>query len=276
MNKVNPFFPLVALLAASLPLTAVTAAASEQRPNIIIVFTDDQGYTDLGIHGIDPDVRTPNLDQLARDGVLFIDGYATAPQCIPSRAGLITARHQNAFGLDDNLKGPLPHEETTIAQRLRAVGYVTGMVGKWHLEIGRDAKNRPQFREDSLPHAHGFDEMFSGYMERYHATFDLQGNDLKNRSKSSSRRDTAWISRRTPRSLSWTGALATTVRSSSTWATTPRTRPCRIPPNTCSAWRTSKNSSAAWDWPPSWRWMTAWGESARSSKTWETKRPQRK
>lgn len=109
MNKINPFFPLVTLLAAFSPLTAVRAAASEQRPNIIIVFTDDQGYTDLGIHGIDPDVRTPNLDQLARDGVLFTNGYATAPQCIPSRAGLITARHQNAFGLDDNLKGPLPH-----------------------------------------------------------------------------------------------------------------------------------------------------------------------
>ncbi len=179
MHKINRFVPLVALLAASLPLTAVTVAAAEKRPNIIIVFTDDQGYTDLGIHGIDPDVRTPNIDQLARDGVLFTNGYATAPQCVPSRAGLMTARHQNAFGLEDNMKGPLPRDETTIAQRLRAVGYVTGMVGKWHLDVGRDASNRPQFREDSLPHMHGFDEMFSGNMSRYHATFDLQGNDLK-------------------------------------------------------------------------------------------------
>ncbi len=147
-------------------------------PNIIIVFTDDQGYTDLGIHGIDPDVRTPNLDQLARDGVLFANGYTTAPQCVPSRAGLITGRHQNAFGLDDNLKGPLLHSEYTIAERLRDHGYVTGMVGKWHLDLVSTAGGGQQASVDYMPHTHGFMEYFSGSLQRYHASHDLNGNML--------------------------------------------------------------------------------------------------
>ncbi len=90
-------------------------AEAADRPNIILVFTDDQGYADLGIHGADPDVRTPHLDQLARDGALFTNGYVTAPQCIPSRAGLVTGRHQNAFGLDDNHGGPLSHRPPTVS-----------------------------------------------------------------------------------------------------------------------------------------------------------------
>lgn len=95
------------LLGGSSLLTAGCTSSSEPQkaPNIIIFFTDDQGYTDLGIHGADPDVRTPNLDQLARDGVLFTNGYVTAPQCVPSRAGIISGRHQNVFGLDDNAGG---------------------------------------------------------------------------------------------------------------------------------------------------------------------------
>ncbi len=179
MNKINPLFRLVGLLAASLPLTATAAAAVEQRPNIIIVFTDDQGWTDLGIHGIDPDVRTPNLDQLARDGVLFTNGYVTAPQCVPSRAGIMTGRHQNAFGMDDNHKGPLPLTEITMADRLQAAGYATGMVGKWHLAPGRnrtfpDGKDVPDAKYD--PGHRGFEEYWNGPMVNYQANFDLQGN----------------------------------------------------------------------------------------------------
>lgn len=155
-----------------------------ERPNIIIFFTDDQGYADLGIIGSDPDVKTPHLDLLARDGVLFTRGYATAPQCIPSRAGLIAGRHQNAFGLDDNSGGPLPHSEYTIAERLRDAGYATGMVGKWHLEIAFMDEPLPCGRRhyhsiDHYPHRHGFEEMFAGYTEHYEATYDLDGNDVE-------------------------------------------------------------------------------------------------
>lgn len=155
---------------------------ADERPNIIIIFTDDQGYTDLGIHGIDPDVRTPNLDRLARDGVLFTSGYVTAPQCIPSRAGLIAGRHQNAFGVDDNTGGPLPHSEYTIARRLRDAGYVTGMVGKWHLNLVPSSTRNGghEASVDYLPHTHGFEEMFSGSLQQYHVTHDRRGNPVPN------------------------------------------------------------------------------------------------
>ena len=172
--------PLLTLLAPFLALAAASAAsaapaAPAAKPNILLIFTDDQGFTDLGIHGIDPDVRTPNLDQLARDGALFTRGYTTAPQCVPSRAGLITGRHQNAFGLDDNGSGPLAHTETTIAGRLAKIGYTTGMVGKWHLDIGRGADKGSL---DFLPHRHGFQEYFCGSLQNYHASHDLAGNAL--------------------------------------------------------------------------------------------------
>lgn len=168
----------VALMGASCSDPVEETHPPVNLPNIIIVFTDDQGYTDLGIHGIDPDVRTPNLDQLARDGVLFTSGYVTAPQCVPSRAGIISGRHQNAFGVDDNLKGPLPHSEYTIAERLRDHGYVTGMVGKWHLDLVPREGGGQQASVDYMPHAHGFMEYFSGSLNRYHASHDLDGNML--------------------------------------------------------------------------------------------------
>lgn len=72
------------------------------KPNVILIYTDDHGYTDLGALGIDKHVDTPNMDQLARGGALMTAGYSTAPQCLPSRAGLMTGRIQNEFGLPHN------------------------------------------------------------------------------------------------------------------------------------------------------------------------------
>ncbi len=165
-----------------LPIGSCSKISEQQQsPNIIIFFTDDQGFSDLGINDADPDVRTPNLDQLAREGVHFTNGYTTAPQCVPSRAGLISGRHQNNFGLDDNLKGPLSHDEYTIAERLRDVGYVTGMVGKWHLDlVPREDGPGQRVSVDYLPHTHGFEEYFCGPMQQYYASHDLDGTLLIN------------------------------------------------------------------------------------------------
>ena len=148
------------------------ARREPERPNLIVVLTDDQGYADLGVQGVANDVKTPHIDALAADGVRFTRGYVTAPQCVPSRAGLLTGRYQTRFGMETNRDGPLPDTEKTIADDLRAAGYVTGMVGKWHLDSGLGAQYGPGPR--------GFDEYFEGTMLSYQANYDLEGNSLPN------------------------------------------------------------------------------------------------
>ena len=163
-------------------------------PNIIVIFSDDQGFADLGVHGVDDDIRTPHLDAMAAAGVLCTRGYVTAPQCVPSRAGLITGRYQQRFGVDDNRTGPLPLEEQTLAELLRPAGYITGQVGKWHLEQLSNTRspddleaNKPsestsalRGRHDPfLPQAQGFDEYFCGPMTNYVASHDLGGQPLR-------------------------------------------------------------------------------------------------
>lgn len=118
-------------------------------PNIVVIFTDDHGYADLSCQGIRDDIRTPHIDALAAGGVRMTSGYVTAPQCVPSRAGLLSGRYQNRFGVESNGK-PLEgfHAQVTLPERLQAAGYATGMVGKWHLG--------PTDRITT----HGFDDVF--------------------------------------------------------------------------------------------------------------------
>ena len=144
---------LVALGLARANLAA--ANPPSKQPNIIIILADDLGYADLGCQG-SKEVITPQIDSIAANGVRFTSGYITAPQCAPSRAGLITGRYQNRFGFEANMtlaSGPdagLPVDEKTMADRLKGAGYVTGLVGKWHL--GESEPLRPYNR--------GFDETF--------------------------------------------------------------------------------------------------------------------
>lgn len=174
-------------LALSLLVAGTASAAKPQsKPNIILIYSDDHGWADLGAQGVNGDIRTPNLDKMAADGIRFTHGYTTAPQSAPSRAGVITGRYQERFGLEDNACGrALPLEELTLPERLKETGYVSCQVGKWHLdnpEGERDAKlagkvyNTPY---SSLPKDHGFDEYYNGQLNSYVGTYDLQGNKLR-------------------------------------------------------------------------------------------------
>jgi len=170
-------------------LSAAAGAAPAERPvakpNVILIYSDDHGWADLGAQGVDSDIRTPHLDAMAREGVRFTQGYVSAPQCVPSRAGAITGRYQQRFGVEDNLKGPLPHAELTLAERLKAAGYVSGQVGKWHLEVTRESTGHRARGEEAgsrtyLPAEHGFDDYYTGPMNTFVASHDLEGNRLAN------------------------------------------------------------------------------------------------
>lgn len=184
---------LFALLVLVFPLGSILGM---DQPNIIIFYTDDWGYGDIGINKSMADVRTPNLDRLAAEGALLKDGYASAPQCAPSRAGLLTGRYQQRFNFDSIPDGPLPLEEVTIADRLKKAGYLTGMLGKWHLEPNQIClkwaqKQFPgQIRNEQvkvthemvlpfLPGARGFDEFYQGELKSYWRNYGLDGGDLK-------------------------------------------------------------------------------------------------
>lgn len=130
-------------------LARVPSAA--RLPNFVMLFADDMGYSDLGCYG-HPTIRTPNLDRMAEEGLRFTSFYAAAPVCTPSRVGLLTGRYPVRVGLPNNLgpdsKGGLPLGEITLAQLLKARGYKTMAIGKWHL--GHD----PQ---EYMPTSRGFD-----------------------------------------------------------------------------------------------------------------------
>jgi arylsulfatase A-like enzyme len=133
----------------ALPLSAA------DKPNIIVILADDLGYADIGVQG-GKDIPTPNIDSIAKSGVRCTNGYVSCPYCSPTRAGLMTGRYQERFGHEFNEgagsreKFGLPLSETTFAQRMKALGYTTAAVGKWHLGF------LPQFR----PTQRGYDEFY--------------------------------------------------------------------------------------------------------------------
>ena len=153
----------------SLLLTLICIAplqAAESAPNIVLIMTDDMGWSDLTSYGA-PDIRTPNIDSLGRDGVRLTDFYSNGVLCSPTRAGLISGRYQQRYGLEI----PLPNAATaaergltansmTLPHLMKNAGYATALVGKWHLG----------YLPTQSPNAHGFDYFFglkSGYHDYY-------------------------------------------------------------------------------------------------------------
>lgn len=158
-------------LAGSAETAGVGSAAVTPRPNILVILADDLGYGELTCQG-GKDVPTPHLDSLAAKGTRFTSGYVSAPVCSPSRAGLMTGRYGVRFGIELNPGFShaigLPVSETTIAEHLKAVGYATGMFGKWHLG----------FKSAMQPNRRGFDEYF-GFLGCAHSYVDVAGGHDK-------------------------------------------------------------------------------------------------
>src|SRR5271170_4972966 len=116
-------------------LAGAATAAEAKKSNILIFLSDDVGWGEYGFQG-GKDIPTPNIDSLAKNGVRFTQGYVSGPYCSPTRAGLMTGRYQTRFGHEFNsvaAQSGLSLKETTIADRLKALGYSTCAIGKWHL-----------------------------------------------------------------------------------------------------------------------------------------------
>ncbi len=161
---------LGALATFALLFPALQAGASDdagaERPNIILIVSDDQGYADVSYHG-SKQIPTPGIDRIAHEGTYFTDGYVTYPVCGPSRAGFLTGRYQGRFGFDRNPtinpeepSAGLPVEEDQISELLKTVGYTNMMVGKWHMGV----------RDEYHPLNQGYDKFF-GFLSGGHQYF---------------------------------------------------------------------------------------------------------
>ena len=173
MKKIKKVFQAWIIALFTLFLTPLIAQVNNfdhpptTSPNIVILLADDLGYGDLACYG-NKEIRTPNLDQLAKEGMLFTDCYASAPMCSPSRAGLLTGRIPNRTGIYDWIAPDSTHylhqNELTIATVLKENGYATSLFGKWHLNgtMGTDTQTQPD--------DHGFEYYFATQYSANHLT----------------------------------------------------------------------------------------------------------
>lgn len=154
-------------LLSLLLITCASPSTLEQapRPNILLIMCDDLGWGDVGFNG-HPDIQTPNLDRLARQGVILNRFYSASPVCSPTRASVLTGRNPYRMGIYHANTGHLPSEEITLPELLQSAGYRTGHFGKWHLgTLTRTIKdaNRGRPRDSThyaLPTSHGYDAYF--------------------------------------------------------------------------------------------------------------------
>src|SRR4051794_24690774 len=99
----------VALVWVGMVGNARGAEVKGRKPNVVVILADDLGYADIGVQGVAKDVRTPQIDSIARNGVRFTNGYVSCPVCSPTRAGLLTGRYQERFGHETNQEGNPPN-----------------------------------------------------------------------------------------------------------------------------------------------------------------------
>ena len=169
MKKLALFFGCI--------LTLVSCSSIyDSKPNIIIILADDAGYSDFGFMGSD-EIKTPNLDQLALDGVTFNNAYVSASVCSPSRAGLLTGMYQQRFGhecnLDSDVNNSFDPNQITIAEALKTEGYTTGLIGKWHL--GDKTQNHPL--KNGFDYFWGF---ISGARNYFYDPDEVNRNSIRN------------------------------------------------------------------------------------------------
>jgi arylsulfatase A-like enzyme len=132
--------------------------ANAERPNIVFILADDLGYGELGCYG-QKEIRTPNIDRLAAEGLRFTDCYAGSTVCAPSRCALLTGQHTGHCRVRGNARVPLEPDDVTIGKLLKSAGYETALVGKWGL-------GEPD--STGIPNRQGFD-YFYGYLNQVHA-----------------------------------------------------------------------------------------------------------
>jgi arylsulfatase A-like enzyme len=160
----------IAILLTVAGIVREPANGQTQRPNIVLIVSDDLGYADIGIYG-SRDIPTPNIDRIGREGIHFTNAYVSGPYCSPTRAGLMTGRYPQRFGFEFNPDGSpdygLPLSETTMADRLKAAGYRTALFGKWHL--GSADRLHPMRR--------GFEE-FYGFLGADHSYISVAHIDV--------------------------------------------------------------------------------------------------
>ena len=147
------------IVASSLVSSLQGAAPPPAKPNILLMVGDDIGWGDIGCYG-SKQIKTPNIDQLATEGMRFTSGYVTAALCSPSRAAMLTGRYQQRNSLENNRLAEtknmgLDLNLKTLADVLGGAGYATGLVGKWHLGVGENKEFTPLRR--------GFQEFFGFY-----------------------------------------------------------------------------------------------------------------
>lgn len=183
LTRFHSYIPTLRLLAASLIFTCSAVWASESKPNIILILTDDQGIGDVAIYGSD-DIVTPNLDRLAKSGTRFTGFYATASVCSPSRASVLTGMVPQRAGVPGNVPPPpwndkgLPTERVTIADMLKEEGYRTAQIGKWHLGSAEGVTPLDQGFDYSFGHLGGVIDNWSHFFYwRGPNLHDLQRNN---------------------------------------------------------------------------------------------------